>query len=192
MKFYKLAACLLLLTGCGSEYVPKPKGYNRIDLPEHKYTMLEEKHPYKFEHSVYAEVSKDTSRIAEPHWIDINYPQHGAQVQLTYKSLEGKDKHNTLNELNEDARKLIAKHQIKAYAIEELMLKTKSGNTAHMFELSGEVPSQFQFYTTDSTKHFLRGALYFRTATKNDSLAPVIQHIKEDMVHLLKTLEWTE
>jgi hypothetical protein len=36
----------------------------------------------------------------------------------------------------------------------------------------------------------LRGALYFRTATANDSLAPVIEYIKADMIHLLNTLEW--
>jgi gliding motility-associated lipoprotein GldD len=192
MKYYNIAACLLFLgvTACGTEYVPKPKGYNRIDLPEHEYKKLASQHPYKFEHSVHAEVSKDSGRIAEPHWININYPQHGAQVQLTYKPLEGSS--TKLNELSEDARKLAAKHQIKAYAIDELVMKTKAGNTAYMFELSGEVPSQFQFYTTDSSKHFLRGALYFRTATKNDSLAPVIQYIKEDMVHMLRTLEWTE
>jgi len=58
--------------------------------------------------------------------------------------------------------------------------------------LSGEVPSQFQFHITDSTQHFLRGALYFRTATKNDSLAPVIEYVKKDIVHLLNTLTWND
>jgi gliding motility-associated lipoprotein GldD len=58
--------------------------------------------------------------------------------------------------------------------------------------LSGEVPSQFQFYITDSTRHFLRGALYFPTATKNDSLAPIINYIKQDMIHLLNTTRWKE
>jgi gliding motility-associated lipoprotein GldD len=59
-----------------------------------------------------------------------------------------------------------------------------------IFELEGEVPSQFQFYVTDSTKHFLRGALYFRTATKNDSLKPIIDFIKKDVIHLLNTVKW--
>jgi gliding motility-associated lipoprotein GldD len=57
-------------------------------------------------------------------------------------------------------------------------------------ELSGEVPTQFQFFVTDSTDHFLRGALYFNTAMKNDSLAPVIEYIKVDMIHLINTLEF--
>jgi gliding motility-associated lipoprotein GldD len=59
-------------------------------------------------------------------------------------------------------------------------------------ELSGEVPTQFQFYVTDSTHHFLRGALYFNTAVKNDSLAPIIEYIKSDMMHLINTLEFKQ
>ena len=51
---------------------------------------------------------------------------------------------------------------------------------------------QFQFITTDSVNHFLRGALYFQVATKNDSLAPIIEYIKKDMIHILNTLEWYE
>ena len=61
---------------------------------------------------------------------------------------------------------------------------------ASVTELEGEVPSQFQFHITDSTDHFLRGALYFKTATKNDSLAPAIEFLKSDIIHLLNTLEW--
>jgi len=57
-------------------------------------------------------------------------------------------------------------------------------------ELEGEVPSQYQFHVSDSAKHFLRGALYFKTATQNDSLRPVIDYIKQDVRHLLETLEW--
>jgi gliding motility-associated lipoprotein GldD len=52
------------------------------------------------------------------------------------------------------------------------------------------VATSFQFYTTDSTKHFLRGAVYVKTATANDSLAPIIHFLKQDAIHLIQTLEW--
>ncbi|WP_276499781.1 gliding motility lipoprotein GldD [Pontibacter litorisediminis] len=178
------------VVACGAEYTPKPKGYNRIDLPSQTYQQLQEAHPYTFEYSAHAKIRPDSSGIAQPHWINIIYPSLGANVQLTYKKLENNDK--MLNDLVEDARKLTAKHQIKAYAIEEAEIKTPGGDIASVFELEGEVPSQFQFYVTDSTDNFLRGALYFRTATQNDSLAPVIEFVKKDIVHLLNTLEWKE
>jgi hypothetical protein len=47
-----------------------------------------------------------------------------------------------------------------------------------------------QFFTSDSTRHFLRGAVYVNTATQNDSLAPIIDFIKQDALHLVKTLQW--
>ena len=53
--------------------------------------------------------------------------------------------------------------------------------------LVGEVPSHLQFYTTDSVKHFLRAAIYFRSATENDSLAPLIDFVKKDMVKMIQT-----
>ncbi|UOQ54575.1 gliding motility lipoprotein GldD [Hymenobacter cellulosivorans] len=180
----------LLLAGCSSpaDYTPKPKGYNRIDLPTATYQQLGPGHPYTFEYSRQAKVLRDSSYLAQPHWINIYYPQLQANVQITYMPIKQDKK--LFNKLLEDARKLTAKHQIKASAIDESVIKTPSGLRAAVFELSGEVPSQFQFYTTDSTTHFFRGALYFRSATANDSLAPVIDYVKKDVVHMLNTLKF--
>jgi gliding motility-associated lipoprotein GldD len=183
-----LLPVLVLATACETEYTPKPKGYNRIDLPGHKYQPLQEKHPYYFEYSVYAKILKDSSGISQPHWIDVYYPKFKANVQLTYHAINNNRK--AFIDLTEDARRLTSKHQVKAYAIDEAQIKTPTGHTAFVFELEGEVPSQFQFYVTDSTNHFFRGALYFRTATANDSLAPVIDYLKKDVIHMLNTLEW--
>jgi gliding motility-associated lipoprotein GldD len=183
-----LGGSLLALLGCREEYSPKPKGYNRIDLPAPKYQPLRQQHPFFFEYSAYSKVLRDSSRVALPHWLNVYYPRFNANVQLTYRTINQDPK--VLNKLLEDARKLTIKHQIKAEAIEEAVLKTPKGLTATVAELSGEVPTQFQFYVTDSTRHFFRGALYFRTATANDSLAPVIDYIKKDIIHLLNTLEF--
>jgi gliding motility-associated lipoprotein GldD len=176
----------LFLFSCEEEFVPKPKGYNRIDLPEHTYEALTEKHPYTFLYSKSAVIKRDSSSISEPHWITIHYPYFDADVQLTYKPLAGKKDSIKLNEHIEDSYKLANKHQIKAYAIEESIVKTPSGKKATVIELSGDVPSQFQFYITDSSRHFLRGALYF----KRDSLAPAIEYLKKDIMQLVNTLEW--
>ncbi len=198
---YRLVIGLVILsifaTSCETIFVPKPTGYHKIELPDHQYVQLQEKHPYTFQHSVYATVSPHQSRHSEPHWIDIHYPSLGADVQLTYKVLEADDKKNKLkedmlNEITSDARKLTSQHNIKAYSIEEQEIMNKNGISSYIFELTGEVPSQFQFYATDSTQNFLRGALYFKTATKNDSLAPVIEFIKVDIAHMLNTLDWVE
>ncbi|PRY89745.1 gliding motility lipoprotein GldD [Mongoliibacter ruber] len=178
----------IMLTSCQGDYFPKPKGYNRIDLPEREFTMLKEDKPFTFEHSKHAHVEPDSFNLTEENWVNLNYRKLGGKVHLTYLELEtnGKDLKSVLN----DAINLTAKHQVKAYGIEESIALTPKGYTGVVAELSGEVPTQFQFFVTDSTKNFLRGALYFDTAMKNDSLGPAIEYIKVDMAHLMNTLEF--
>ncbi len=180
---------VVFLLGCNQEYLPKPKGYNRIELPEPTYQLLPDTLPYQFEYSSHAKVYRDSSWISERYWVDLYYPYFDANVQITYKPILDKA---ISDEYLNDSYRLTSKHNIKAYAIEEKILVLKSGNVASVTELEGEVPSQFQFHITDSTRHFLRGALYFKMAQKNDSLAPAIEFIKNDIVHLLNTLRWTD
>ena len=185
-----LLACLTL-AACGSsdqaEYVPKPKGYPRIDLPVASYVPIEPGHPYQFDVNKIARVLPDTFKRAEPHWIFVYYPTLKATVQLTYKPVQNLD---NLRGMLADAYKLTAKHNVKAYSINQQRVQLRSGLSASLITLVGEVPTQFQFITTDTTRHFLRGALYFDTATANDSLAPVIDYVKADMMRMLNTLKW--
>ena len=191
MKLFKiilLSFLSFLLFSCEKTFTPKPRGYHKIELPPHTYKILDSTQPFQILYSDAAIITKHNSIFSEKHWIDINYPKFGATIQLTYKDLT--DKNNKLFELISDAHKLTDKHQVKAFSIESSQFRINNGNTAHVFELEGEVPSQLQFYTTDSSKHFLRGALYFKTGQKNDSLSPVIEYVKIDMVKMLSKLIW--
>tara|TARA_R100000152_G_C6711453_1_gene138999 strand:- start:15 stop:596 length:582 start_codon:yes stop_codon:yes gene_type:complete len=178
----------ILFLACEADYYPKPNGFNRIDLPEHGYKALPDSFPYSFEYSVHAKILPDSSYNRERYWFALFYPEFIAEVHITYKSLN--NNRDSLRANIDDAYKLTTKHQIKASSIQETILMTPTGKKVSVAELKGDVPSQFQFYTTDSTEHFLRGALYFRTATENDSLAPVIEYVKKDIIHSLNTLEW--
>ncbi len=192
--YYVRKLWLLLLpfaftvSSCNRDYLPKPLGYNRLELPDPVYRPLPDSLPYSFEYSRHARLLPDTSSIREKYWIEILYPFMKANIHVTYKPLHNDEK--LLRELMDDAYTLTSKHQIKAYAINELISTTPSGKTAVIAELEGEVPSQFQVTITDSTENFLRAALYFNTAIANDSLAPAIEYMKKDMMHLVNTLEW--
>ena len=189
---------------CKQDYLPKPKGYNRIELPDPEYVGIPDSLPYYFEISTLARLNTDTSWTfmnkvkeqfknkdeikIERYWIDLVYDTLQADIEITYKPISGNKE--LLKEYFSDAYRLTSQHQIKASAIDELVMKTSNGLTATVAEISGEVPTQVQFITTDSVRHFLRGALYFKTATQNDSLAPAIQYVKNDIIHLLNTLKW--
>jgi gliding motility-associated lipoprotein GldD len=179
-------ACSVI--SCEHNYMPKPVGYNRLILPEHAYQSLPDTLPYTFEYSKHARLLADTSKIREKFWIEIYYPEMKSNVHVTYKRIGHNKK--LLEEYLKDAYTLTAKHQIKAYAIDEVIATTPKGKTAVIAELEGEVPSQFQFTITDSTENFLRGALYFNTKVQNDSLAPAIAYMKKDLMHMINTFEW--
>jgi gliding motility-associated lipoprotein GldD len=196
---------ILMFTWCCSKtYAPKPKGFNRIDLPPHLYQMAPDSLPYICEISRYARVLRDSSwmemnrirqtiqhdfrPVKEKFWIDLNYDTLSANIEITYKEID--NRRDLLKEYFADAFRLTNEHQVKASAIDEIVFLNPNGLAVSFIELRGEVPTPVQFITTDSTRNFLRGALYFKTATMNDSLSPVIQYIKTDILHLLNTLQW--
>lgn len=189
MRIGLLISVCVILMACETDYLPKPKGYNRFDLPEPAYHELPDTLPYHFEYSKHARLIDDTTWISERYWTEIYYPQFLGDVHITYKQIHSE---KDLKEYSNDAYFLTSKHQIKASSIDDVILVTPSGKVASIAELEGEVPSQFQFYITDSTRHFLRGALYFNTQVNNDSLAPAIEFIKNDIIHLINTLEWND
>lgn len=186
-RFFPLAFLVLLCLACESNWLPKPPGYNRIELPRHEYQRLEQGYPYQLDFSTHSRVEADSFNLGEKEWINLNYKDFGAKVHLTYKKI---DQSTDFKTLSNDAFNLTAKHQIKAYGIEEGILLTPNGYVAVVAELSGEVPTQFQFFVTDSTSNFLRGAVYFNSALKNDSLAPIIEYIKLDMAHLINSVNF--
>lgn len=192
INHHAATVCLLLaawaMQACTKEYIPKPLGYNRLLLPVAQYQPLPDSLPYTFEYSTHARLLPDSSGIREKYWIEIYYPTLKANVHITYKDINKNQK--LLKEFLDDAYKLTSKHQIKAYAINEVVTRTPSGKAAVIAELEGEVPSQFQFTMTDSTRHFVRGALYFNTHVANDSLAPAIEYMKKDIMHIINTLQW--
>ncbi|HEY8937947.1 MAG TPA: gliding motility lipoprotein GldD [Cyclobacteriaceae bacterium] len=187
--FTTLVLFVLTLSGCERNFLPKPIGYNRLILPEASYQPLPDTLPFTFEYSQNARLLRDTSQISERYWIEIYYPALKSNIHITYKKINHNQK--LLKEYLDDAYTLTAKHQIKASAIDEVITKTPSGKVAVIAELEGEVPSQFQFTMTDSSTNFLRGALYFDTKVQNDSLAPAIEYMKKDIMHLINTLNWT-
>ncbi len=180
---------ILLLAGfsCQNDYVPKPMGYYRIDLPEKEYKKSDSTFPYTFEYPVYAYIVRDSSKIAEPYWINIVYPAFHAQLHISYKKVD-----KNLSRYLEDAHTMVNKHIQKANAIRQQEYLNKTDKVFGLiYEIKGsDAASTCQFYLTDSTAHFVRGALYFDLVPNNDSLQPVIEFLKQDIDHMINTFRW--
>jgi len=176
---------------CNSEYVPKPRGYFKIDFPQHKYQQFDKPgFPYKFEYPVYAQIVQDTSFFDKapenPYWINIDFPSFNGRIYVSYKEI-GK---NSFDKLKDDAYKLTYKHTSKATSIEDSLMQTPLGVGGVFFKVGGNAATGKQFFLTDSTHHFLRGALYFDTAPNEDSLATVNQFLQQDLFHLINSFQW--
>lgn len=188
LAYLALTLCALALVGCHDNYQPKPRGYFRIQMPPHHYKSYTPSHfPYSMSLPANCHVVKAT-QSDKKYWITIIYPYFKAQLYLSYKPIH----HNLATMLN-DNHKLMSKHIPKANAISEQMYSLPADKVHGMtYTITGpEVASPFQFYLTDSTQHFVRGALYFNFTPNNDSLAPVIQYIEQDIKHMIETFRWT-
>jgi gliding motility-associated lipoprotein GldD len=181
-----LGLVLILLGSCTRHYTPKPRGFFRIELPERVAGAYEAACPFRFEFPKYGQILRDTDAKAEPCWLNIDLKSLNGRIHLSYKPV-----HGNLSDLIEDARTLAYKHTAKADAINETVIVRNNDRVyGILYDIKGNAASSVQFFLTDSLHHFVRGALYFETSPRADSLAPVIAFVREDMVNLMNSLQW--
>ena len=178
---------VFILSACEENYTPKPKGYMRIDFPVKTYKQLDSDCPFSFEYPKKSFLENRSKGIKKPCWYNLHYPQYANTVHLSYTAIQ-KD---SLFKYIEDARELAMKHIVKANEIEEKVFSNDSLKIYGIaYDFSGETATNFQFFLTDSSNHFFRGAMYFNLPPNPDSLAPVEQYIKQDLLHLIETFRW--
>lgn len=192
MKMYLRQTTILLLLvfftiGCKkNNYIPKPRGYYRIEFPEKSYRSFTNNAPFSFEYPAYSKIKNTPSSNTEPYWYNITIPENKVSIHLSYKQID-----SNLNILTEDSRELAYKHSIKASAInEKLYINNKKNVYGTIYEIKGNAASPFQFHLTDSTQNFIRGSFYIKNQPNYDSLKPVIEFIEEDIYHLIETFSW--
>lgn len=177
---------LFFSMGCEEHHTPKPRGYFRINFPAKIYTEFASPCQFTAELPRYSQVEV-ISEAADSCWFNVVLPRHHARIHCTYLRFEG-----NLTPLVEDAYNFAFKHEVKANAIKRNAFNNFDAHVHGMvYDLTGNVASPLQFYVTDSTQHFIRGSLYFEHIPNADSIAPVVDFIRQDIVHFMETLAWT-
>jgi gliding motility-associated lipoprotein GldD len=182
---------IIMCWSCGQDYIPKPKGYLRLDYPKAKYKALNIEAPFSFETNALATKIKFKKFAAttESYGINIEYPTLKGTIFITYKAIEGD--HKNLTNFLRDAQKFTLEHTIKADEIPVFPYQNKERKVYGVFsEVKGNVASPAQFYVTDSVKHFLTGSLYFNVKPNYDSILPAANYLQKDIIHIMETLEW--
>lgn len=188
MKWISWSALVLLflMASCKESYTPKPTGYLKVNYPEKAYAIYSDLEFYQFEIPAYARVEIDDGPRGEKGWVNVAIPQLNGTIHLSYKPVDGQ-----LTALITDSRELVYKHTVKAQGIEETpFIQRDQKRFGMIYDLKGEVASAVQFFVTDSTDHFLRGSLYFNCRPNRDSLNPVIEFLREDIIHMIETTQW--
>jgi len=189
LLFFIPALLLFFTTACqNNEYSPKPKGYFRIVYPEKKYREFKSAAPFTFDYPVYAKMESDKGKNAEKNWYNMHFIQFNGFLHLTYYDVASKAEYD---EMVEDARKLAFKHTIKASAIDQKIINYPDRKVYGIYyAIEGNTASSVQFFLTDSTKHYFRGALYFNERPQYDSIEPVLKFIKSDIDKMIATFNW--
>ena len=161
---------------------PKPLSALKMSFPEKEYTQTASKCHYSFLTTTYTEIDSTKGMCN----MNLNYKGFNATLFLTYIPIDSSLKYHI-----ENSRKLVYDHSIKADAIEEKTILNPDNRVfGTAYKLIGNSATNYQFYVTDSTHHFMRGALYFNCKPNYDSLKPNIAFLLPDLDTLVNTLTW--
>lgn len=209
-KYTLFILSVVLVAACNSNYTSKKTGYFNIDLPQKKYILFNEPGiPYSFEYPVYASIVKDSTYFdANPendYWRNIDFKNLNAKIFLSYKAVGGKALYkikqpngsykdstgvNRYDKMINDAFNLTNKNDDVATSKKDSLFTTANKVSGLLFKLGGNAATQRQFFMTDTTKNFIRGALYFYASPNADSVKPVVDFIQKDIDHLITTFRW--
>ncbi|GGH31241.1 gliding motility lipoprotein GldD [Sphingobacterium alkalisoli] len=180
---------LLVHIGCQpAPYTPKPRGFFKIDFPEREYVHANTGCPFDIEIPGYSLLVADPSQTKHTCWKNVDFPQFNARLHLSYYRISPSA---PFDYLTEDARTFVFKHTAKATSIDQKSIQHNDHNLYGVaYSIRGNTASNYQFYVSDSTTHYLRGALYFNEKPHLDSIQPVLDFLKEDIRHMISTIRW--
>jgi len=186
--FVSILLCIVLLvSSCQDTPTPRPRGELRLDLPSKKYVPMETNCPFTTVMPSYVYLD-DAEKANGRCWKNMVFPDVKATIYLSYSPID-----NNLPRLLKDSRDLTYDHHMKAIDIKSTsIMRPEDKVYGLIYEVIGDAASNTQFYLTDSTTHFLRGALYFNARPNWDSLAPAVEFVNEDIRHLIDELEWKQ
>ena len=184
---YPLFVAILLTTiSCRQDInVPKPKAYLKLDYPTAEYQYTDTKLPFLFDKNILSslEVIKKNNIIEG---VNLVYKPMNASIYISYKFVD----YNLDNHIK-SSLSITQQHAKIAHSVSEKEFTNNISRVyGKIFDLSGPVASQIQFYATDSINHFLSGALYFNTRPNYDSIYPATRYIQNDIIRLMESIEW--
>lgn len=187
MKHLIILLVIFILVGCDDEVlIPKPPTYLRLELPDHKYTELQDDCSYDFKIASIYSVEKVPDDQENSCHRRINLGPLNGMAFIRYWDMT-----EPLSYYVNNANDEVDRHKIKATNIhDENIINSEERVFGTFFQLEGDVATPFQFYLTDSTSRFLYCEVLFNSTPNYDSLKPSLDYLKIDIDTLLSTFKW--
>jgi gliding motility-associated lipoprotein GldD len=196
-----IAVVFFIAISCKNEIIPipKPRVYPKVNYPERNYVKMDTGMcPFSFEYPDYMEYKQEKLSLnnfeSHPCWFNLKFPSLNGDIHFTYTPLGPADSlESQLFKIYNDAYRMAQEHVSKANGIEDLLINNpEKGIYGVLFSLEGSVASTFQIVVTDSMHHAVRAALYFNNRPAPDSMAPVVDFLRTDMMGMLNSFEWED
>jgi len=187
MKIKYLSYFICLFLSC-NEYTPRPAAYPRVDRPGFDYLRFDNT-AFSFLYPADAKIEEVKIGDKSGYWFNILYTQYNATVYCTYLTIDKR----SLTKALDDSYQLAYTHTSKAEGISQSeYTDSLNHKTGIIYDIKGLVAVPVQFYITDNNSNFLRGSLYFDQQVNVDSVAPIVNYIRADIVSLMESLKWKD
>ena len=166
-----LLITILFFSACSNsshDYSPKPRGYYRIMFPEKQYVQYDGPYPFTFLYPAYAKIVSDSNTAPDgkkklinmKYLLNMQFPQFNGTLHLSYESITSR---KVFDELIEDAHSFAFKHTVKSTGINQALIYYPDRKLFGIYyTINGNAASSAQFFLTDSTKNYIRGAPIFQ------------------------------
>lgn len=186
-----LALLLLFIGSCADAdvAVPKPRIYPKVEYPVRGYQSFNSDDcGFTFQYPEYGKILFKPDNNTPPNtcFFDIVFPMYNASVYCSTFEIKDVSQYESLVS---DSYEIVAQINKRSDYMEEFRLETPNGFGGILFQFSGPAASPIQFFLSDTSDLFFKGALYFNAETNADSLQPIVTFIKDDVLKLVETLE---
>ncbi len=153
------------------------------NLPVPSYTESPDTLPFRFLLSDQARFYARHTKEGE-YFCDVKYPSLNAQLYCTWHSIRP----DRFPLMAEESHKLAYQHSAVATAIREKAYSNDSVRVyGILYEIEGNVATPLQIALTDSNTYFFNASLYFDMTPNTDSIAPLLDYIRKDVVQLMES-----
>lgn len=169
--------------GDNSAPIPRRKAYPRIEIPDSAYRS-EPGLPYSLQINDSA-IGNLTKSDGRNDWVDVEYPAHNAVIYYTFSTVDPSQLESAIDNrseriaLNLGGREAEILSFATPYSLDCEVIVDNQG--------AGATP--VQFIATDHRCFVVSGAAHIKGDKMSiDSISPVVDMLRRDVVHSLKTL----